>query len=120
MLLIITITTVTVSQETGCSSDGPVPFGACKDDYGYCVNAVITELRDQTPYSDYQRYGTYYPSDQPNGGVVGSAQCTVGSSFDDCNNCLYAAKDWLDQNCASSQSATYNDQEICIMTYAEI
>ncbi|CAN0924173.1 hypothetical protein LINGRAHAP2_LOCUS34014 [Linum grandiflorum] len=117
MLLIVT-TSVTVSGQSHCSLAGPVATGPCKDDYAVCVANVIAQLRDTTPYTEHMVFYTYYPADQPSGGVAGVADCDARSSFIDCRNCLFAAKDWLDQNCASFSGGFYYDvNRICAMAY---
>ncbi|CAN1297447.1 hypothetical protein LINPERPRIM_LOCUS23458 [Linum perenne] len=117
MLLIVNLA-VTVSGESGCSLDGPVSSGACKDDYANCVTNVITELRDRTPYMAHQTFSMYYPADATSGIVEGGAFCAEGSGFSDCKSCMFAAKDWLDQNCPSSAVGAY-DEGICAMTYSQ-
>ncbi|CAN1138389.1 hypothetical protein LINPERHAP2_LOCUS10665 [Linum perenne] len=115
MMLLIVTTMVTVPDESGCSEAGLVASGACKDDYADCVSKVLTQLRDRTPYTEDKTFSTYYPPDATTGdGVVsGYAACVKGSSFNDCQSCLFAAKDWLDQNCPSSAVGTY--EGICVM-----
>ncbi|CAN1138418.1 hypothetical protein LINPERPRIM_LOCUS23471 [Linum perenne] len=117
-LLIVTIV-VTISGESGCSLAAPVASRACKDDYVDCVTNVLTQLRDRTPYAEHKRFSTYYPTDQPSGGVAGSADCNDGFSFADCQICLSAAMGWLDQTCTTSASATYSEG-ICDMSYSQI
>ncbi|CAN1297444.1 hypothetical protein LINPERPRIM_LOCUS23455 [Linum perenne] len=116
MLLIVTIM-ATVSGQSDCNSKGPIPSGACKDDYVNCVTNVITVLRDRTPYSE--RTVSYYPGDRPRGGVVGQASCVDGCSFADCRSCVFAAKEWFDQKCPYSSAATYSAAN-CIMSYSQI
>ncbi|CAN1297457.1 hypothetical protein LINPERPRIM_LOCUS23462 [Linum perenne] len=117
MLLMITIA-ATVLGESGCSSTGPVQSGACKDDYANCVTNVITELRDRTPYTEHESFNTHYPADESYGVVSGFAACFEGHGFDACKSCIYAAKDWLDQNCPSSAVGNYAEG-ICVMTYSQ-
>ncbi|CAN1297469.1 hypothetical protein LINPERPRIM_LOCUS23470 [Linum perenne] len=117
MLLIITMT-VTVSQETGCSSDGPVPFGACKDDYAYCVTAVITEMTPNTNSNPKLLY-TSWPHGQPSGSVKGYAICALGSSAAQCKSCLEDAKEWLANNCGDYDSGVYS-QPGCGVSYVQV
>ncbi|CAN0924170.1 hypothetical protein LINGRAHAP2_LOCUS34011 [Linum grandiflorum] len=123
-LLILTILAATVAGEYSyCSSRGPVePVGECAQDYTNCVTNVITQLRDMTPYVEHQTYTTYYPVDQPSGGVFGQAGCfDDGTSFTNCRNCLIFAQEWLSQTCAPSSGAGYYEQsKVCSMTYGQI
>ncbi|CAN1297445.1 hypothetical protein LINPERPRIM_LOCUS23456 [Linum perenne] len=117
MLLIIT-TAVTISGESVCGPTGPVLSGACKDDYANCVSNVITYLRDRTPSTKDEALTTYYPDDESSGVVWGFAACITGTKKTDCQSCLVAAKEWLDQNCASSANAIYYGG-ICGMRYGQ-
>ncbi|CAN1297458.1 hypothetical protein LINPERPRIM_LOCUS23462 [Linum perenne] len=119
MLLMITIA-ATVLGESGCSVEGPVASGVCKDDYADCVANMLAQLKDTTPYTEHQTFSTYYPAgvSTKDGVVSGYAACVEGSSFNDCQSCLFAAKDRLDQNCPSSAVGTY--EGICVMKHAQL
>ncbi|CAN0924172.1 hypothetical protein LINGRAHAP2_LOCUS34013 [Linum grandiflorum] len=123
MLMIMIIIAVTaVSGQSTCGPTVPVAWGPCKDDYANCVTNVITELRDRTPHIESQTFTTYYPAggDGPSAGcVAGYAACMPGSTFMDCQSCLSGAKDWLDQNCPASGTATYY-VGTCVMKYTQV
>ncbi|CAN0901273.1 hypothetical protein LINGRAHAP2_LOCUS21328 [Linum grandiflorum] len=119
MLLVLTIA-VTVSEDSHCSSSGPLASGPCKDDYALCVDNVMTVLRDRTPHSEDGSYTSYYPADQPDGGVLGAAYCSDESTFEGCESCLSDAKDWLDQNCASFSGGYYYYDTYCAMSYDQL
>ncbi|CAN1297446.1 F-box protein SKIP8 [Linum perenne] len=87
--------------------NGAVTIRPCEYVYADCVNNVITYLRDKTPYTKSEAFTTYYPADTSAGYVAGFAACVDGTSFTDCQNCLYAAKDWLDQNCPAAAVGSY-------------
>ncbi|CAN0924164.1 hypothetical protein LINGRAHAP2_LOCUS34005 [Linum grandiflorum] len=121
LLLTITITGPAAGDEQFCSPKAPSDHGPCTSDFAGCVNEVLKQLVDSTPYDKRRRFTASFPlNGQPSGGFTGHATCVDGSSESDCSSCLGGAQGWLSTNCAGKSRKGHYYYGICTMSFDQI
>ncbi|CAN0924165.1 hypothetical protein LINGRAHAP2_LOCUS34006 [Linum grandiflorum] len=117
VLLIVAFTDATTDEQS-CSNKSPSGHGPCTSDFAGCIDTMLVELVDNTPYSTDKKFTATYPTDgQPSGGFTGHATCVATSSETDCLSCLRGARAWLFTHCRSKGHYYYG---VCTMSFQQI